>query len=329
MEITLPKISIIVPVYNVESYASKCIESIIKQTYENLEILIVNDGSTDTSGDICEYYAQKDNRIIIIHQKNQGLSMARNNALEIAGGDYIGFVDSDDWIATDMYSVLYKNAVEYDADISVCNYYYVSASGELSPHSNEHRGIKVFEGIYKLMHNIRLFNSCVWNKLYKRHLFDDIRFPKGKTYEDIFITHKLIDNANKVVMSSECKYYYLQRESGITLSTFNPNQMDNLEAYIERHKYISAKYPALEKTYRKHIFLSLLWGMRRAYISNRIEKYKEILIKYIEIVKCYDFSGCGLSAEEANLIKLLFADIESYITEMNVISTNVKGSKEN
>ena len=310
MNLTLPKISIIVPVYNVENYVSKCIESIINQTYKNLEIIIVNDGSTDRSGDICEYYAKQDDRIILIHQDNQGLSMARNNALDIISGDYVGFVDSDDWIESNMYGVLYINSVTYDADISMCNFYYVSESEELLPYSRENRGIKVFTGIYKLVHNIRLFNSCVWNKLYKQYLFNDTRFPRGKLFEDIFVTHRLVDNANKVVLSSECKYYYLHRETGITLSPFNIRQMDNLEAYIERYKYISAKYSALEKTYRKHIFLSLLWLMNNAYRDNKIEIFKEGLIKYMDIIKCYDFSDCGLYTEQTNILKLLFAEIE-------------------
>ena len=204
MNLTLPKISVIVPVYNVENYISKCIESIINQTYANLEIIIVDDGSTDKSGDICNYYAKKDERIIHIHQENQGMSIARNNALDIAKGEYIGFVDSDDWIEPNMYYTLYDNAIAYDADISMCNFYYVYNSGQKSPYSNENDDIKVLDGIYKIAHNIRLSNNCIWNRLYKRHLFDDIRFPEWKTFEDVFIMHRVIDNANKLVLSSKC-----------------------------------------------------------------------------------------------------------------------------
>ena len=309
------RISVIVPVYNVEDYISKCLESIISQTYTNLEIIIVNDGSTDKSDEICSYYANKDDRIILIHQNNQGLSMARNNALDIASGDYIGFVDSDDWIASDMFSTLYDNAIKYDADISMCNFYYVSALGELSPYSSENEAIKVLEGDYKIAHNIRLSNNVVWNRIYKRYLFDDVRFPPGKAFEDIFVMHILVDRANKVVLSPECKYYYLRRKSGITLNTFNLSQMGNLEAFIERHKYISKKYPALEKTCRKHIFLSLLWLMRKAYRDNKIEIHKKALNEYIGAVKCYGISDCRLSTEEKNLLTLLFTDINSFIED--------------
>ncbi|MDR3046762.1 MAG: glycosyltransferase [Bacteroidales bacterium] len=322
MDLTLPIISIIVPVYNVENYVSKCIESIINQTYRNLEIIIINDGSSDKSGEICSSYAIKDNRITLIHQENQGLSMARNNALDIASGEYIGFVDSDDWIALDMYYTLYNNAVEYDADISMCNFYYVNQNGEKSSYSNESNSIKVLEGVYKIAHNIRLSNNCVWNRLYKRYLFNDIRFPKGKSFEDIFVMHRLVDNANKVVLSSQCKYYYLRRENSITLNPFNLNQMDNLKAYIERHTYISITYPNMEKTGRKHIFLSLLWLIRKAYRDNKIEIYKKELCDFIDIVKYYDYSDCGLSIEQKDLLKLLFEDINTYIIKMNNIFNN-------
>jgi glycosyltransferase involved in cell wall biosynthesis len=323
INLTLPKISIIVPVYNVEKYVAKCIESIINQTYKNLEIIIVDDGSTDKSSDICENYLKKDNRIKLIHQENQRLSVARNNALAVANGDYIGFVDSDDWIAQDMYYTLYNNAVEYNADISMCNFYYVSVSGEKTPYSSENSGIKILEGVYKIAHNIRLPNNYVWNRLYKRSLFNDIRFPERKIFEDTFIMHKLIDAANKVVLSSECKYYYLRRESSITLSKFTLEQMDHLDAYIERHDYISVRYPNLEKVCRKFIFSCLLWSMRNACRDNKISIYEKILRKNIDKIRCYSYSNCGLSAREIYLLELLFKDIDGYVTEMsNTITEN-------
>jgi len=313
-----PKISVIVPVYNVEKYVSKCIESIINQTYRNLEIIIVNDGSTDRSGNICDYYAKKDDRIVLIHQENQGLSMARNNAIDIARGEYIGFVDSDDWIAPDMYHTMYGNAAEYYADISMCNFYYVREDGVKSSYSVENEGIKVLEGVYKVAHNIRLSNNYVWNRLYRRYLFEDIRFPKGKTFEDIFVMHRLVDMANRVVLSSECKYYYLLRRTGIVLSPFNLKQMDNIEAFIERHNYISSKYPNLEKTCRKSIFSVLLWDIRNAHRDNKIEAHKEELRKIIDTVRHYDFRDCGLSAEQKMLLELLFHDINAYIVKINM-----------
>lgn len=316
MNLMLPKISVIVPVYNVESYVSKCIESIINQSYNNLEIIIINDGSTDNSGAICECYSKRDNRIILINQEHQGIAMTRNNALDIASGDYIGFVDSDDWIVSDMFYTLYNNSVTYNADISMCNFYYIRQNGEMSAYSNENEDIKILEGAYKIAHNIRLNNNVLWNRLYKRYLFDDIRCPEGKIFEDIFIVHKLMDNANKAVLTSDCKYYYVRRDDSITLNTFSINQMDIVEAYIERHEYISIKYPNLEKTSKKFIFTSFLWGMRKAYIDNRIEIHKEELRKLTDKIRCHDFSDCRLSTGEQNLLNLIFTDINSYIGAM-------------
>ena len=312
----MPKISVIVPVYDVESYISKCLESVINQTYTNLEVIVINDGSTDKSGDICEHYAQKDDRIILKNQEHQGVAIARNNGLDIACGEYIGWVDSDDWVAPDMFYTLYSNAVEYNADISMCNFYYVNESGNITPYSSENEDIKILEGSYKIIHNIRLSNNVLWNRLYKRHLFDDIRFPEGKIFEDIFVVHKLVDKANKIVLAPECKYYYLRRETGITLSPFDISRMDIVEAFIERHKYISLKYPSLEKICRKFIFTNLLWGMHKAYRDNRIDLHKDALRCLIEQVKCYDYLDCRLSADEMELLKLLFADIDSYVNRM-------------
>lgn len=309
----LHKISIIVPVYNVENYVSKCFESIINQTYSNLEIIVINDGSTDNSREICDFYLKKDNRIILINQENQGLSMARNNALDICTGDYIGFVDSDDWIEFDMFYTLYTNAITYEADISVCNAINVTESGEIFPYKIDDGNIVVLENFDKIKDHIYGRYNCVWNKLYKRYLFNNIRFPKGKLFEDIFITHQLIDKANKIVKSPEYKYYYLLRNNSITLSPFTLKKMDLVEAQIDKYKYISKKYPDLERICRKYIFIFLIDCMYEAYINGFIEKNQEELLKIINIVKKYDINDCGLTVEQKNILILLFLDIKSYI----------------
>jgi len=316
MNLTMPKISVLVPVYNVENYISKCLDSIINQTYKNLEIIIVDDGSVDKSGRICDDYSKIDNRIILVHQEHQGVSMARNKTLDIATGSYLGFVDSDDWIEPDMFHTLYNNTIKYGADIAVCNFLKVNELEENFSKEdilNADEQIVVLEGFNKIADNIRRSNNCLWNKLFKRHLFNNLRFPKDKIYEDIFTMHKLIDNADKVVISSQCKYFYRIRNTGITLSPFNIHQLDNIEAYIERYKYITPKYPDLEKTCLYYIFSSLLWYMNIAYISGKIEIYKESLQKIINDIKHYDYNDCGLSNEEINTLKLIFTNIKTYI----------------
>ena len=316
----LPKISIIVPVYNVEQYLSKCLESIINQTYKNLEIIIINDGSTDKSGVICDYYSEIDNRIILTHQQNQGLSMARNNAIDIANGDYFGFVDSDDWIKEDMYEILYKNSITYNADISVCDSIKVVDLDKIDiKYDNDDETITIYKGIDKIKYNIYQGNNVVWNKLYKRDLFKDIRFPKGKFFEDIFVMYKLIDNAKKIVTTSKQKYYYLLRQDSITLSPFTIKHMDNvIEAYITKYEYISNKYPEFEIESRTLIFSALIDGMYKAYKEKCIETDKNELVRIINLIKNYDINDCSLSEEKKNILKLLFEDINNYIVGIRI-----------
>lgn len=298
-----PKISIIIPVYNVEHYVAKCLDSVIRQDYSDLEIVIVDDGSTDSSGEICERYAKLDSRITLIHQENQGLSMARNNGLDISRGEYIGFIDSDDWIAPDMYSILYRNAVAYDADISMINFYYVTADGEYVPFSNENMVTKSLQGIYKMAHNIRTANNFAWNKLYKHYLFNEIRFPEGKTFEDIFTMYKLVDAAKNLVISSECKYYYFRRSDSITLAPFNYSHMDNIDAYIERYRYISNKYPKLESACRKQIFTSVLWVLGKVRRLNNWELQQTVQEQIRDMVVEYNYKNCGLNEEALYALK--------------------------
>lgn len=308
METTEPKVSIIVPVYNVEKYVAKCLDSIVRQDMRDIEIIIVDDGSTDGSGTICNKYAQEDSRIRVIHQENQGLSMARNNGIDIARGEYIGFVDSDDWIASDMYSTLYEDAVREDSDISMTNFYYTKASGECVPFSSEKTGTKVFEGIYKIAHNIRTTNNFAWNKLYRRYLFDEISFPKGKTFEDIFTIYKLVDKANKMVVSVQCKYYYFRRDDSITLTAFNMSHLDNTAAYIERHRYISDKYPKLESICRKQIFTSAIWVIWKVLHSTDDEVRREVFPRVRLMISPYNYKTCGLTAEKQKYIERFLQD---------------------
>ena len=212
-------ISVIIPIYMVEKYLNKCIDSVINQTYKNLEIILVNDGSKDNCKKICEEYAKKDSRIKIINKSNGGLSDARNKGLEVSNGKYIGFVDSDDYISKDMYKNLYENIIKYDADIAICEYIEVNENGENIKENKKiiENGVKIYsreEAMYKLLEDNEITNH-VWNKLYKSSLFKDIEFPKGLKFEDIAVMYKLIDKANRVVHISEILYFYVQRDGSI------------------------------------------------------------------------------------------------------------------
>ena len=215
------KISVIVPVYNVEAYLEKCVESILKQTYTNLEILLVNDGSTDNSGELCDQLAQRDQRIRVIHKENGGLSDARNRGIEDASSDLIGFIDSDDYIDEDMYETLYRQMLESNADLSMCGHYDVYhqipekqvatiQTWELTP-----------QEAIKMVMEAKILSVTAVNKLYKKELFEQLRFEIGKIAEDAFIMIALIHQCRKVVATNEKKYYYVHRENSITTQKFS------------------------------------------------------------------------------------------------------------
>lgn len=213
-------ISIIIPVFNVENYVGKCIESVLNQTYRNLQIILVDDGSTDSSGQICEEYAKKDSRILCFHKENGGLSDARNFALDKAKGKYISFIDSDDFVSKKYIDILYNNLVESDADISICNFIRIN-EGDLPTESiGGDRKPRVFdkvESFYALFDNFLGYQFTVaCCKLYKACIFDHIRYPKGRNYEDTATAHLIYDKISKVVYEDVNLYYYLVRSSSIT-----------------------------------------------------------------------------------------------------------------
>jgi len=249
-------ISVIIPVYKVEKYVEKCIQSVINQTYENLQIILVDDGSPDNCGKICDEYAKKDHRIEVIHKSNGGLSDARNKGLEIAKGEYIGFVDSDDYIEADMYEVLYNLLKQYNADVSICNFYTVS-QGKISI-KNAENGIKEYNRI-EILKEILLdknIQSYAWNKLYKKELFDEIKYPIGKKYEDIGTTFFLLEKCNKVVVTGKSEYYYINRQDSIVNNVTESTITDYIELIIQRYDYIEENIKELSsynKDYLKRI----------------------------------------------------------------------------
>lgn len=249
-------ISIIIPVYKVEKYLEKCIQSVINQTYENLQIILVDDGSPDNCGKICDEYAKKDHRIEVIHKSNGGLSDARNKGLEMAKGEYIGFVDSDDYIEADMYEVLYNLLKQYNADVSICNFYTVS-QGKISIKNadngiNEYNRIEILKEIL-LDKNIQ---SYAWNKLYKKELFDEIKYPIGKKYEDIGTTFYLLEKCNKIVVTGKSEYYYINRQDSIVNNVTESTITDYIELIMQRYDYIEENIKELSsynKDYLKRI----------------------------------------------------------------------------
>lgn len=252
------KISVIVPVYNVEKYLEKCIESIINQTYKNLEIILVNDGSLDNSLKICNKYENIDSRIKVINKENGGLSDARNKGLEVATGDYISFIDSDDYIDKYFYEVLLKNAIEKNAEISQCNFKRVNEN-HVEKNIIQIKEIELYNNIHmidNLYNNNKSENAVVvWNKIYKKNIFDDVRFYKGIIHEDEAIIHELFYNANRIVTTSEILYYYLDRPNSIINKSFSIKNLDYIKALELRIEFLNKKLLNNElflKTHRQY-----------------------------------------------------------------------------
>lgn len=280
-------ISVIIPVYNVEKYLKRCLDSIIKQTYKKLEIILVDDGSTDNSGKICDEYAKKDERIIVIHKANGGLSDARNKGIEIAKGKYIGFVDSDDWISDKMYETLYSNAIKYDADISCCEFI-------RTKDFNEKVDEKKYDNIKKAYNQdeyIKIFfkigtQQCVyyaWNKLYKRDIIQNNLYPIGLTSEDVQGTFKTLIKSNKIVSVNYPYYYYFINDNSITGKKFAEKDFDLLQIWdnvVAICKENKPEYLEMAILNRNRIDYTLLMRMAMQLSNKEIrDKYKEEILK--------------------------------------------------
>lgn len=244
-----PKISIIVPVYNVEKYLSKCVDSILAQTYKNIEIILVDDGSTDLSSNICDSYKNVNgNNVIVIHKKNGGLSDARNCGIEIATGDFVGFVDSDDYIDVEMYSRMVGNAVKTNADIVVCGHRVVSVNNELIEEVVFPED-KVLSGLEatKLVLQDTVLPSFAWNKLYRKSVFDKIRFPIGRVYEDTAVIYKCFAASAIVSIIGSVFYNYVRRPDSICLNNAISEEkqikrlFDNSRAFYERFEFAASR----------------------------------------------------------------------------------------
>lgn len=231
-------ITVVVPVYNVENYLEKCVNSIINQTYKNLEIILVDDGATDSSSKICDNLAEIDDRIKVIHKENGGLSSARNAGIDVAQGKYIGFIDSDDYIDDRMFEILYNSIIDNNADLSVCNYSWVNEEGRAF------NTTKLLDDSYSavdVLSKYLLEDFASWviacNKLYKTDLFSNIRYPIGKVNEDSFTIHRVLDKCDRISSVSDSLYFYFQRQGSITKTTFKLSKLDVVDSHFERASY--------------------------------------------------------------------------------------------
>lgn len=232
-------ISIIVPVYKVEPYIHRCVDSILKQTYKNLEIILVDDGSPDDCGKICDEFAKKDLRVKVVHKENGGLSSARNAGLDIAQGEYISFIDSDDYIVENFIENLYKLCMDNNVEIAECDFEKFEDDIEKKNNIEEVVNIYSSDEMQKRLYDEAYVRTIVvWNKLYKKNIYSDLRFPLGRIHEDEYTTYKAFYKCNTNIAVTNLKLYYYRTHSGSIMGQkFNPKRLDALEGLRERKEF--------------------------------------------------------------------------------------------
>ena len=287
-------ISVIVPVYNVRRYLKQCVKSICSQTYREMEIILVDDGSDDGSGEMCDALSQQDSRIVVIHKTNGGLSDARNAGLAVAAGNYIGYVDSDDRIKQTMFQILYDNLKRYDADISCCRYEELYDDGAILPIGNTHQ-IRIYEGTDGLKEFLlgKVIDPFVWNKLYKaRYTYpggtdtSPVRFIKGIIGEDIPFNLEIFKQRPRVVLAGESLYGYRQARLGsICASALSQKRIDSTLRWETYCWDIRTHYPELEIYALRRQALFYIGLYNRIIRRDNGEEYQEIKIHIRQFIK--------------------------------------------
>ena len=290
------KISVIVPVYKVEPYLDKCISSIVNQTYKNLEIILVDDGSPDNCPAMCDKWAEKDSRIRVIHQKNQGGGAARNAGLNVASGSLIAFVDSDDYIALNMYAHLYM-LLKQGADIAECSYVEVVGDDALFTYGYETHSYTVHEAMAEHIRD-RVFRQLIWNKLYRRQVVDDIRFPTDKKIDDEFFTYQVLGNANALIHSTKVCYAYRQQSESVTHSMPISKRIQAVEAKTQRHTYIKNHFPELTDLSARDLWFTCIYQGQLALRTLDKTEAEKILAHFENVMERQPFQMEGCSAKE-------------------------------
>lgn len=314
-------ISVVIPIYNVENYLKRCIDSVINNSYKNLEIILVDDGSTDNSSSICDSYIKKDSRIKVIHKENNGLSSARNTGIDIASGDYISFIDSDDFVYVDYFKYMYELSIKHDADIvnifllktfknDDIDLNNVFTKNKLSSNTNNYiekidvlTSNQALEKFHSYNYDYCLNSVVAINKLYKSNLFKNIRYPLGKLHEDEFTSYKIVNESDIIVFSNRQLYGYFQRENSIMNSNFTINRLDALEAYDNYIDFYKSKqmFDVSQKACRRYLNLlvrlktlllqSNLEKSQKTNINNILEnKFKEIYNLSLNLIKNYNLN---------------------------------------
>ena len=274
-------ISVIIPAYNVEQYIGRCIESVIKQTYLNLEIIIVDDGTKDRSGDIAEEYSLRDNRIKVLHKINGGLSSARNQGIINSHGKYITFIDSDDYVDKEYIEYLVKIIKQYSTHISICQHKTVFPSGHIKDIGNSRTEALPAEEVIKRILYDDVLNTSAWAKLYDRELFNHVFYPEGRLFEDIGTTYKLIMQCETIAIGYETKYNYILRADSITYNKFTLKKLDLVAMTDEMASVVSVNYPALSKAVMRRRVYARFSTLNQMLDEREYSKQKNDMISFI------------------------------------------------
>ena len=277
-----PLISIIVPIYKVEPYLRKCLDSIINQTYRNLEIILVDDGSPDNCGAICDEYAARDNRIKVIHKENGGVSSARNVGLAASTGGWIGCVDPDDWIEPDMYDCMLKEALKCGADIAVCSRTEVYPDKEVPKGWEEDVVIDREDALSRLLLKDEAMQNYCCDKLSRTSLWEGIVFPEGRTFEDVAVMYKLFERTDKVACLSKRGYNYRQHSASIIADKSLKNELNYYHAAKERYEAMRERWPQFESQLLAQCAMCTI-GIWWSYYANPKEVRREYLPQLREI----------------------------------------------
>lgn len=308
-------ISIIVPVYKVEKYLDRCVESIVSQTYTDLEIILVDDGSPDNCPAVCDAWAEKDSRIRVIHKSNGGLSDARNTGMAVATGGYISFIDSDDWIAPQFYEKLLEAIKRDRSDIAACSVEMIWEDGSPSRMLTGEFNcvLERHEAQAELLAEAKL-KQPVWYKLYRTSIIKDVPFTTGKYHEDVFWSYQAIGVAEKVSVIDYVGYFYWQRSGSIMGVGYSLKRLDAMEAVCARYEYFKVAFPELERTARV-----LIWGgcifhgqMAMTYLTK--EEQKDVFTRLLVVQKKYPI--CRNDYEDRKITHRLWLDISKVSLRM-------------
>lgn len=293
-----PLISVIVPIYNVEKYLDRCVKSIINQTYRNLEILLIDDGSPDESPRMADVWRLKDNRIQVFHKSNGGLSDARNYGLDRITGDYVAFVDSDDYIEPDMYKILVEAIQRNNCELACCGRFYTKLSIDIPSRYLENEQVfSNVEAIRELLNN-GCIEEAAWDKLYNAKLWDNIRFPWGEINEDIVVMPKILSKCSRIVHVGKAFYHYCYNGSSITNSGYNIKKDVMLKHMLDLSIYIKDFYPqeyryvnVLRAKYAMTTLMAIVLAEEEKKYNNSYEQYHRILKEtYLYMIWCENFS---------------------------------------